>query len=95
MSETDMTKRIRGGFHRAGVAVAVLIALAGGTWTILAALLGGGSIDPASLGIGVVATVMLALAAWGFYWVLGWVVAGCARLLRHHHAAGRARRPLE
>jgi hypothetical protein len=74
-----MSDRINRSFHRLGVAVAVLIALTGGSWTVAAALFAHSLADGAILGIGVVATVVLALAAWGFYCVLGWVVARFAR----------------
>jgi hypothetical protein len=73
---------IQRGFHRVGVAVAVLIMLAGWSWAVTAALLARSLSDGAIIGIGVVATVMLALAAWVFYFVLGWIIAGFVRLLR-------------
>jgi hypothetical protein len=63
-------------FHRVGVAVAVLILLAGGSWTVAAVLFHG---TMAVIGIGVAATIVLALAAWGFYRGLGWVIARFAR----------------
>jgi hypothetical protein len=74
-----MHSRINRSFHSIGVAAAVLIALAGGSWTVGAALYARSLADGAILGIGVVVTVVLALAAWGFYCMLGWVVAGFAR----------------
>jgi hypothetical protein len=89
-----MANHIQRRFHRVGVAVAVLIALAGGSWTVAAALFARSLSDGAILGIGAVATVVLALAAWVFYCVLGWVVAGLARLLRRYNARGKALRPL-
>ncbi len=70
-----MADRVQSRFHRVGVAVAVLIAVAGGIWLVTAALFAHSWADSASLGIGVVATAVLALAAWGFYFVLGLVVA--------------------
>jgi hypothetical protein len=65
-----MTNRIIRSFHRLGVAVAVFVLLAGGCWAMAAALFSRGVGDSAIIGIGVVATVVLALAAWGFYCVL-------------------------
>ena len=73
-----MTNRINRSLHRVGVAVAALIALAGVGWAVAAMLFPGGKAFGAILG-GLGVTAVLALAAWGFYGCLGWVVAGFAR----------------
>jgi hypothetical protein len=68
-----MGNRIIRGFSRLGIATAVLVALCGALVTT--ALAGDPHANPgAILGI----TGLLALAAWGFFRGLGWVLAGFA-----------------